>query len=54
MDDETILQKGGTDRDINEYAKNNGADYEADAEVLSDCCSAPIINSRCFDCKENC
>ena len=26
MDDDEIYQKGGTDRDVKEYAKNNGAD----------------------------
>ena len=33
MDDEQILERGGTQRDIEEYAKQNGADLtEADFE----------------------
>jgi len=28
MDDETIINKGGDDRDIEEYAKQNGADLD--------------------------
>lgn len=35
MDDEQILSRGGTERDIEEYAKQNGADMEMKEESPS-------------------
>jgi hypothetical protein len=36
MDDETILSKGGTEEDISQYAKQNGADLDEQDEIQED------------------
>jgi RecJ-like exonuclease len=38
MDDDKILERGGTERDIEEYAKQNGADLEKEKEEPCEFC----------------
>jgi len=36
MDDDQILARGGTEKDIEEYAKQNGADFNPSIDCILD------------------
>lgn len=56
MDDDMILERGGTEEDIRQYALQNGADLTAEDITIEDllnnpCCDSPG-REKCLQCQE--
>lgn len=53
MSDDEILERGGTEDDIREYAKQNGADLtKEDTEHAKDCCGDHSSHTHLGCCSE--